>query len=202
MLTEAPDLATSVIRVFFLPRWLGGSSAGFSPTGSIANELHERDRAQRQPLFRRLKAVLWDCRAGLHLLYILFCLAAATLSSVRCVVDRPSRSPWSSWLWSSSSSSSSTNSNVWICLLTHAFWPPVLWSLFASACWVPIQYALWPPTMPDREELLERDPSSGVAHPKQRERAIHWSKKNYAYEAQYSLLTLYTAVLFFGTFFF
>jgi hypothetical protein len=55
--------------------------------------------------------------------------------------------------------------------------------------------------MPDREELLDRDSKTGIARPKE-----HWKKQRYAktsfwHETQYSGVTIFTAVVFFGAFF-
>jgi hypothetical protein len=37
---------------------------------------------------------------------------------------------------------------------------------FIASALTPITYAIWPPTQPDREELLDRDEKTGVAYPK------------------------------------
>ncbi len=172
-----------MIRYFFLPKWLGGTTAAFSASGSIANDLNERDPALRAPLWRRLKAIMWDCRAFMHLIYILFCVAAVILSTVRGFTD------------------TNTAEEMWVSLLTHAFWPPVLWFVCLSACWIPIYYAIAPPSMPDRESLLERDPKTGVAHPTAKAKHVKWSKTNNIHEVQYTILSVFTAVIFFGSFF-
>ena len=176
------DLAIIVVRFFFLPSWLGGSSAGFSASGSIANDLNERDPATRAPMFRRLKAILWDCRAIMHLLYILFCLAAVTRATVSAFKD------------------SHNTTEILVSLLTHACWPPMLWFICLTACWIPIHYAISPPDMPDREELLDRDPKTGVAHPKPSAKTVQWSKTNSIHEVFYTIFSVFTAVMFFGSF--
>jgi hypothetical protein len=56
--------------------------------------------------------------------------------------------------------------------------------------------------MPDREELLDRDPNTGIAYPKESSKKLRWQKKNVLHELQYALLTVYTTVLFVGTFFY
>lgn len=77
----------------------------------------------------------------------------------------------------------------------------MLWLLCITACCEPIRYAIWPPAMPDREELLERDAETGIARPK-----AHWKKQRYTkttfwHEMQYSGVTIFTSVIFFGAFF-
>ena len=87
-------------------------------------------------------------------------------------------------------------------MLTHACWPPILWLIAVNACWAPIHYAIWPPTVPDREDLLDRDPTTGIAHPTKEAKSIVWDKTNAFHEIQYSMLTVYIIVLFIGTFFY
>jgi hypothetical protein len=76
------------------------------------------------------------------------------------------------------------------------------WLLAINAAWAPIHYAIWPPTMPDREDLLDRDPVTGIAHPKKETKSIVWDKTYAFHEIEYTLLTVYTTVIFVGTFFF
>jgi hypothetical protein len=155
----------------------------FSSSGSIKSELNERDASTRAPLFRRLKVILWDCDVYLHLFYILFVLAAVTYSTVIGVLRTDSLT------------------NLWIFLLTHAFWPPMLWVLCITACCEPIRYAIWPPTMPEREELLDRDLKTGIARPKEMWKKTRYGKWTFWHEMQYSGVTIFTAFVFVGAFF-
>jgi hypothetical protein len=54
--------------------------------------------------------------------------------------------------------------------------------------------------MPDREDLLNRDPQTGIAYPKAEAKQLKWGKKNILHEVLYFLLTAYTIVLFIGSF--
>ncbi|TVY83419.1 Cellulose synthase catalytic subunit [UDP-forming] [Lachnellula suecica] len=179
----APFHAMTIIRSFILPSWLGGKAMAFSSSGSIKSDINERDPKTRASLFRRLKVVLWDCDVYLHLLYILFALTAVTLSTVEGIVKTDGIH------------------TLLIYLLTHAFWPPMLWLLTVSACCEPIRYAIWPPTMPEREEMLDRDPKTGIARPKESWKKTRYSKKTFWHETQYSGVTIYTTVVFVGAFF-
>lgn len=76
------------------------------------------------------------------------------------------------------------------------------WLLAVNAACVPIHYAIWPPTMPDRETLLNRDPATGIAHPTEAAKHIVWNKTYAFHEIEYSLLTVRTGLIFVGTFFF
>ena len=179
----APFHAITIIRSFLLPSWLGGKVMAFSSSGSIKSELNERDPSMRAPLFRRLKVILWDCNVFLHGFYILFTLAAVAYSTALGIA----RNPYAN--------------KVLLYLLTHAFWPPMLWLLSITSFFEPIRYAIWPPSIPDRGDLLERDPKTGIARPKDRWKKQRYGRATLWYELQYSGITIYTAVIFFGSFF-
>jgi len=118
----------------------------------------------------------------MHLLYIMFVLAAVSLSCVRAFTTQH------------------TLYNTLLYLLTHAAWPPLLWLITMVAFWTPIHYALFPPNMPDREELLDRNPKTGVAHPKPEWKAQRWNAFSWFYEMQYTLLTAFTCLIFVASF--
>lgn len=182
MLWMAPYHAVTVLRSFILPRWLGGKAMAFTSSGSQSSELNERNPALRAPLWRRLKVILWDCSAYLHLLYVLFVLASVGLSVSRAFTT------------------TSSLHDTLIYLLTHAAWPPLLWLVTIVSFWTPIQYAIFPPDMPDREDMLIRDPKTGVAHPKPEWKAQRWNGFSWFYELQYTLLTAFTCFVFVATF--
>ena len=60
-------------------------------------------------------------------------------------------------------------------------------------------YAIWPPAVKDMEELLERDPKSGAAYPKAASKRVKNGWLHHFFEVQYTLMTAYTTVVFFGT---
>ncbi|KUJ12185.1 uncharacterized protein LY89DRAFT_738802 [Mollisia scopiformis] len=179
----APYHAMTIIRSFILPSWLGGKSMAFSSSGSIKSDLDERNPRTRAPLFRRLKVMLWDCDLYLHLLYVLFVIAAVAYSTTIGVLR------------------AENIHKLFIYLLTHAFWPPMLWLICVTACCEPLRYAVWPPTMPEREELLDRDPETQIARPKECWKRQRYSRWTFWHEMQYSGVTIFTAVIFFGAFF-
>lgn len=151
----------------------------------MKSELNERDAHRRAPLARRLKVILWDNMVFMHLIYLLFCTAAVTKSTVNGIMLNRGSS-----------------SGTLVYMLTHACWPPMAWLLAMNAAWAPIHYAIWPPTMPGREHLLDRDQATGIAHPTKEAKRIVWGKTYAFHEIEYSLCTLYTIVIFVGTFFF
>ncbi|KAH0371157.1 hypothetical protein KCU84_g4362, partial [Aureobasidium melanogenum] len=85
-------------------------------------------------------------------------------------------------------------------LLTHALFPPMLWLICCTAFAIPIRYALHPPTMPDREELLDRDPKTGVAHPKEYWKSQRWGKSHFWHEFEVLFLVAYAIFIFVITF--
>jgi hypothetical protein len=68
----APYHATTVFTLFLLSSWLGVKAMAFSPSGSVRYEHNESNAANRAPLYRRLKVILWKCKAIFQLLFILF----------------------------------------------------------------------------------------------------------------------------------
>jgi hypothetical protein len=179
------DHAITIIRSFFLPKFLGGKTAAFSSSGSQQSELNERDPVHRAGLFRRLRVIVFGSGVYLHVIYILFCIAAVTVSTARGIIINEG-----------------SVQQTLLYMLTHACWPPLLWLIALNACWAPVHYAIWPPNMPDREELLDRDPNTGIAYPKESSKKLQWEKNNVLHEIQYFILTAYTTVLFVGTFFY
>ena len=178
----APYITLSILRSFVLPTWLGGQKQAFKPTGSLKSELNERDPATRAGIFRRFKVVAINYLAGYHLLYVYLVLAAVTLTTLRCIFDYP------------------TVEEKLVCMLTHAFWPPIAWIVTISAFWTPVSYALDPPSVPDREELLNRDPKTGIAHPTKKSKKTTFKAETMLFELEYLISTAFTAVVFVASF--
>ena len=89
---------------------------------------------------------------------------------------------------------------ILLCLVTHAFWPPITFLLICGSLWTPVSYAVDPPSMPDREDLLDRDPDTGIAHPTPKSKKIAFGAREVWTEAEYTIATAYTCVLFVATF--
>lgn len=123
---------------------------------------------------------IWDCQCYLHLLYIAFVLVAVVLGTY----------------WNTLQMRDRSTKDLLIAVLTHAGWPPILWLSCLLSCWTPIQYAIWPPDCPDREDLLVRDDKTGVAYPKEESKIIQTGWATWAHEVWYSTLSAYTVVVF------
>lgn len=185
----APYIALCIIRSFLLPRWLGGQTQAFRPTGSLSSALHERNPKTRKNMFRRLWAILINYMAVFHLAFVYLTLVGAVLTSFRCVVQEgPGRG--------------GSTMGLLRCLVTHAFWPPLTFLFLCSCLWTPVAYAVDPPAMPDREELLCRDPKTGVAHPTAGSKKIAFGGQAAWFELEYTTSTIWTAAVFVGSFIF
>lgn len=174
----SPYLAISIVRAFFLPKWLGGQIVAFKPTGSLGSALNERDAKLKKNMFRRVWAILFNFMAAFHFVFVYFTLIAVALTTYRSVyqeVDFRDRV---------------------IGLITHAFWPPLTFIFLCSSLWTPIAYAIDPPVVPDREELLVRDHKTGVAHPKESSKKIAFGGQAAWFELLYTASTIYTILIF------
>jgi cellulose synthase/poly-beta-1,6-N-acetylglucosamine synthase-like glycosyltransferase len=180
----APYLAVSLFRAFILPKCLGGATTAFKPTGSLGSALNERDAGSRKGMIRRLFAILIECQAIFHLLFVYFVIIGVVIVTYKCfIVERGAYS-------------------ILKCLITHAWWPPLTWVFLASSIWTPIAYAINPPTVPDREELLNRDPNTDIAHPREVAKKIAFGAQAAWFEFEYTMATLYSCLCFAATFFF
>lgn len=180
----SPYIALCIIRSFILPSWLGGQTQAFKPTGSLGSALNERDAETRKGLGARMWAILVNYWAAYHLAFVYFTLVAVVLTSFRCFAR-----------------DESTKDTI-LCLITHAFWPPLTFIFICSSLWTPIAYAIDPPTMPPREKLLERDPKTGVAHPTAQSKKIAFGGEDAWYEMEYTVTTAFTCFIFVLSFLF
>ncbi|KAF7552211.1 hypothetical protein G7Z17_g4478 [Cylindrodendrum hubeiense] len=182
----SPYIALCIVRSFILPSWLGGQTQAFKPTGSLGSALNERDAKLRKNMFRRIWAILFNFMGVFHLLFVYLTLVGLVMTTYRSFYRE-------------------RNSNLrelLISLLTHAFWPPLTFLFLCSSLWTPVSYAIDPPTMPDREELLERDPKTRVAHPTRSSKKIAFGGQAAYFEIEYTFTTLYTILIFVCSFVF
>jgi len=179
----SPYIALTIIRSFVLPKWLGGQTAAFKPSGALASALNERYPKIRAPMYRRIWTILINYLGGFHVAYVYFVLVAVSISTYRCFLQPTLRDKLQA-------------------LLIHAFWPPLAWLLVVSSFWIPFTYAVDPPSMPDREDLLNRDSKTGIAHPTATAKKINWSYQSYVYEFEYTFTTLFTGLVFVAAFFY
>lgn len=182
----SPYIALCIIRSFFLPKWLGGQAQAFKPTGSLGSALNERDPKRRKGIVRRMWTILINYMASFHLIFVYATLLGVCLSSYRCFFTQ----------------SPANFTNIFNCLITHAFWPPLTFLFICTSLWTPVSYAIDPPSMPDREELLQRDPKTGVAHPTVMSKKIAFGGQAAWFELEYTVATVFTCLVFVYSFFY
>ncbi|PNS19035.1 hypothetical protein CAC42_1771 [Sphaceloma murrayae] len=153
----APYRTAAHLRTFILPAWIGGKRMRFIPTGSLPNELNERDPQRRAPLHKRLAVILLRHGAWYHVLFIVLCWTGVGLTIRRAFVLHETGSE-----------------AFWMYLLLHLGWAPVSWLQHSVAFWVPVWYAVCPPNVEERERMLYRD-ERGVKRPKEEYMRMRWS---------------------------
>lgn len=95
----------------------------------------------------------------IHFLFVLACLAGLGLAFARCFSKTTIANAYNVH-------HPATTKAQFIYLVTRIGWPPLLWLQNTISAMSPILYMLSPPTAPDREDLLDRDPRTGVAYPR------------------------------------
>ena len=147
-----PWRLSALLHYFVIPKLFGRDLPNFTPTGTSASGDAERAaRAKRSPL-ACCKVVLWDCGAWTHLIIFLFCTIGAVTWLNAALEDYHSNMG---------------ARNVALMNLRGIAWPPLLllWAALAKAAWLPISYAIRPPSLSARETLMTLDPKRGVEYP-------------------------------------
>jgi cellulose synthase/poly-beta-1,6-N-acetylglucosamine synthase-like glycosyltransferase len=155
-----------------LPRKNRGLSRRIASTGPD----HERS------IYARLINILYQEKVYIHIFYLLYLFLALEASMTRTF-------------------ETGTKNSGLIYALTHVFFPPVMWFSVMMAFLVPIRYAIWPPVMLERQELLQGVWNKGVVRPKREWRKRRW-RRTWLSEIGFEAGLLVTTVFFFGTFVF
>lgn len=138
----------------FSPRWLRPNVFEFSPSGA-GSASSERDLESRAPLGERLVDILWNNKAALHVLYLVL-LSVGVARSLMTVIQEHSNKTVASWIKAAQ---------------VYLGWPRLLWLNCLTSMAIPLLYAVFPPTTPNRKELLKRDPLRRASYPRDREAA-------------------------------
>jgi hypothetical protein len=167
----------ATIRACILPTSLGGTELGFTPTGSIHSPIHERSRTKRATLLPRLRHILFDCGAWFH------CLVALTL--VFALVFRISIIV-----------NAQTNSEALVIdLLRYIAWPPLSCLTGIDGHLLPLRYAIFPPDVPERNELMETKNGDAVRYPTEVAKKLKWSSWMEERAHLTTLIAVYSLVL-------
>lgn len=202
------DHALTQLQTYILPTWLGGQILTFVPTGSIPNQLYERDAKRRVSLGDRLRSIMIKDGAILHVILSIFSVVSVASVLLRAQTQFPDRS-----------------SDYWMYMLTHlgctylrislsvfplppylssiravvltfnAAGMPLGWFFSFFALLTPIRYAIFPPTVPEREDLLVRDPATGAGYPVRGARGAKWVPELLGFENCHLVAVLYSAVV-------
>ncbi|KAI4152494.1 MAG: hypothetical protein L6R39_001800 [Caloplaca ligustica] len=168
-MSEGHDHAAAIIDAF-LPCWLRPKTFQFSASG-CGSSFNERDEKGRPPLSQRLVDILWKNKAVFHVFYIIF-LSMGVASTIF--------------------QQSGQNIEAWSkTLLVTLGWPPLLWLICLNSMAIPVLYAFFPPTIPNRDQLLKLDPQLRASYPCKQE----GSKSHSFYLGEdvcYSMCVLYT----------
>lgn len=144
-------------------------------TGSIVDPLNERDEKLRAPWQQRVRSVLFHDGAIFPVLLgcgfvLALCLNIRRAYGVYLGAD---------------------SSEFWTFLLTRLFWMPPAWPSNIVYYFRPLQYALFPPSVPDREALLVRD-ENNVAYPTSEAKKTRTTWNGFGAEIVPTVLTAYT----------
>lgn len=166
----APYHVMAVLRTFFLPRWLGGHSPGFIPTGTLQSKIYERDITKRAPLLLRLYHICIECGAWFHTLVgagICFGLV------YRFIQMRASKG-----------------------FLTTLAWPSLTWLCVLEAMAKPLTYAVAPPDVLERHLLLEAKDGVRMKFTKLNNREMGWGWWKFDTAYLRTAITAYNFVVF------
>ena len=158
-----PWRAAIVLRYFIIPKISGKELPKFTPTGVPANGEAERAARAKRSRLACCKLVFWDCGAWIHLMVLLFCAIG-------------------SFIWLDTAfqdfSSDKTAQKVALVNLTGIAFPHILliWTDLAGAAWLPVSYAIWPPSVNAQDTLMVRDAKRGVDYARDEIKKEHMRK--------------------------
>ncbi|UJO13231.1 Putative cellulose synthase 3 [Fulvia fulva] len=152
----SPYLLVTIIKEF-LPKCLAGLPMRFVPTGRLNSNLQERNSGLRATVWRRLIVMIIQQGLWYHLL-VGTSAVSLLYRDYMSAQTHASRGDMCQHIW------------------THALAPGVDWLVYVDLL-APIMYALLPPIVSPRRELLEQTVVSGLEtwHPAQSRRVEEWS---------------------------
>ena len=92
--------------------------------------------------------MFWDSKIFLHLIYFTVCSIGVARSAILV-----------------SQNDHDAGNPLIKDIIIHLGWPPLLWMVCLNSIAIPIRYAVVPPTIPQREQLLKRDPVLRASYP-------------------------------------
>lgn len=177
--------------------------------------MNERSKEKRASLPRRLWIIVVHQLAWVHLLFILAIVAGVVLTFLRCFLPDGLEKIRSAYIIGTATS----NHDKLVYLITRLGWPPLFWLQATVSAMTPFvsrrrrrmtlsvvadqilpqAYAICPPTVPDREELLDRNPKTGIAYPKESSKRLKRTKLGSWRYWRGGFVILYTPALLIGS---
>ncbi|KAF4550864.1 Hypothetical protein D9617_15g042150 [Elsinoe fawcettii] len=146
-------------KAIILPAINLAGAMRFIPTGTVRDDLHERDPTRRAPVHRRLLDVLVANGGLYHTVYFfLLCFSVGRM------------------LFSAKDMHLNLNDidAVQGYLITGLGWPQLPWLMSGVPMAVPLCYALFPPSVPDRYEQIQES-NEGCVRVKPQYRNLRWT---------------------------
>lgn len=131
-----------------MPTWVQDQTFQFTPSGSSSEPKRKTLPGHGPGGLRRAWNTIWAENVGFHLVYILLCTAGLAHSCTSIV-----RKPHDSY------------ESLAMALVIRMAWPPVLWLICVNSFAVPIRCAFRPPSIPNRSQLLKKDPVRRASYP-------------------------------------
>jgi hypothetical protein len=136
----SPYFVLGVVRDL-MPKWIAGLRLDATPTGMLDSAVQERDRTRRAPLARRILAMVRFQGMWFHVL----CIAACAVLLAKAAAD----------IGAQHGTIALQDAILRIACAIGTDWE--LWLHMLA----PLVYAIWPPGMPHRRELLVREEGAG-----------------------------------------
>lgn len=180
------DYVIAYLRSFVLPKSLGGTAPGFTPSGSISASVHERSATRRAPLIARLRHFVFGCGIWFHVAVIIAFTFSVTYRIHRILATHPAdEEGYRDW------------HSLGVELIRDVLWPHPAWFVSSLACYTPIKYAIMPPDVPVREELMGERDEKGARYPLPSSKEGKFSRVNVDFGQLYpSFVVPYAAFLF------
>ena len=157
--------------------WLQNKTFEFTPSGSSSETKRKTPPGLSVGGLRSAWNTLWEENVAFHLMYIVLC--AAGLARIFSTIVMSPHDGFGSLLMD---------------LVLRMAWPPVLWLVFLNSFAVPIRCAFRPPSIPNRSQLLKKDPVRRAAYPS----GVHEAGEDQTFGSQtmcYTLVVIYVASL-------
>lgn len=147
------------------------------------SKIPEWNPSQRAPLHKRLKSVLFDDGAIFHTSVAFFMVFAAL------------------WNIHTANKLYPDDTRRYACyLLPRIAWINMTWPEYTAGYLRPLWYALFPPNVADREDLLSRD-AAGVAYPRPDSKLPTSPVRGFGLEAIQTIGAAYALGMFVSTFY-